>query len=354
MNTNDADADNKDQSLLKRRHSEYIELEAGLKNELINKESLLFLITRTRSQNLSKTGPIKDLSRKIEDLRQKLLRIEKKYLMTIDSITELDNQIIEEEKDYQSFSFNKNALIYQKSALYQEKIRLKLIVDQEKEKALLAKKQQHDKKKLKKLEQKLKNYKNIELLQEEILSIETFCATEEEKFKLIQRVTNVKSVGDIISHYSYLVDNKTRMYISVSSSISQIDKLNLERIRLSEELLDLKFHMDEPKGLESTDLVKIQEKFREKTKYIENYEARLEKMQEIIISAINTFSRVGDILRIKLGKIRNENLMKSIQTCFSCLSSMVEEIHSKQSASSKNKSLDLSYSEHIPNKILNF
>lgn len=344
MNLNDFEVKNK--NLLEARNLEQSELEAGLKNELIHKKTLLHIAERIKTQNISNTGPIVELRKKIAKVNQKIESSEKKFIMTVAAITELDKTIEAQEKTYKQIIYKKKALVSEKADKYKEKMRLKLSIDNEKEKNLIKAKQKENIKKLKVLETKLKSFKDIEALELEVLSFESFCLNEEEKFKTIQKITSVRNVGDIVNHYNYLMDNKQKLLDSVNLAFIQIEKLNNNRKHLSEELSELKYQLDDHKGLEASDLETIQLKFREKINYIAMYENRLLKLQEIIVLAINTFSRIGDLLGTnqKIGRIRIENLMESMNLCYKSLGSIIDEIKEKKENSSS-KSLDLSYSE---------
>lgn len=346
----------KDQTTLNTKISEYNNIEIELKNELAQKETLLHMIERAKADNISKTGPIIHMRKKLAEVKQENFAIEKTYMQTVAAISEIMNNFTKEEQDYYELMLKKDSIVSIKSKLYEEKLKLKISIDKEKERNELLEKQKNDMKKLKEIEAVLENYKNIELLEEEILSIENFCASEEEKFKTIQKVTNIKFVGDILAHYEYLMNNKQKLIDSVSNALVQIEKLNQDRIHLSKSLSNLQYQEDD-EVLEISDIENTKEKYHAKCKYIENYENRLERLQQIIIMAINTFSRVRELLKINknVGKIRIENLLETITICYSTFLKIIDEINTRKEIAkeeqSSSKSLDLSFSEANSNQI---
>ena len=330
--------------------SEYTELEIGLKNELINKETLVYMLNRIKSDNISKAPAILEIRRKLQAINHKLHSLEKKYIHIISKITELDKNIGEEESSYIHLLSTKNNLVSEKSSSYKERIKLKLCITQEQERNIIQTKQNRDSKKLKELESKLHSFKDMEILEEEILSIESYCHNEEEKFKTIQKVTNIKYIGDMLSHYKYLMDNKQRLLDSVSSALIQIERLNADRIEMSEELNDLKYQTDNHKILENSVIEEVKLNFKDKIKHIEDYEEKLEKMQKVIIVALNIFSRVAQMVGIekKIGKVRIENLFDSMRLCYQSLGKIVEQINDDQNSSnSLNFTLSDTQSNHL-------
>ncbi|OMJ85693.1 hypothetical protein SteCoe_12966 [Stentor coeruleus] len=346
----------KDQGTLNTKISEYKNIEVELKNELAQKETLLHIIERAKADNISKTGPIIQMRKKLAEVKQENFTIEKTYMQTVSVISEIMNDFTKEEQEYYDLMLKRDSIVSAKSKLYEEKLKLKISIDKEKERNELLDKQKKDMKKLKDIEAVLENYKNIELLEEEILSIENFCVSEEEKFKTIQKVTNVKFVGDILAHYEYLMENKQKLIDSVSNALVHIEKLNKDRILLSKSLSNLKYQEDQ-EVLEISDIENAKAKYHAKCKYIENYENRLERLQQILIMAINTFSRVRELLKINknVGKIRIENLLETITICYSTFVKIIDEINTRKEVAkeeqSSSKSLDLSFSEANSNQI---
>ena len=346
-------SDTKNEALLSTKTTEFCELDVGVKNESVNKESLLFMLNRLKEINITRLPVINKLRKKIQILDRKKANYEKKCFLAMSSTTAIEKSIAEEERLCLKLLSAKTTKISEKSNEYQEKYKLKLCIDQEKERNSLLAKQKIDIDKLRFIESKLGSFKDMELIQQEVLAIESYCAKEEEKFKTIQKVTNVRYIGDILDHYRYLMDNKKQLLDSVTMALAQIDRLDTDRVFLSEDLAELKYQTGEGKGLDSRDLEDIQQKFKDKERYIENYEAKLETLQKIIAFATNAFARVGKMLGIdKRLEIRKEHLLENMRICYETLTTIMQEIleEEEESGVSDSRSIELTLSAVSSNR----
>ena len=148
-----------------------------------------------------------------------------------------------------------------------------------------------------------------------------------------------------MSHYEYLIENKQKLLDSVSNALVQIDSLHREQVGLSQELSYLKYEAEDYKELETADLENVRENLRGKTKEIEFCELNIQKVQRIIIAALNAFSRIGEMLGIgkTLGKIKIANLLDLVNSCYKEFERIID-LRSREKSSSS-KSLNLSCTE---------
>lgn len=332
--------------VLKNKTHECEELQIGLENELVFRETLVFMVNRLKENNIENSKPVVKTRQMLAELKQSISSLQNMLLHINASNFEQEKEFKVITEDYTALVRHKKEVVKEKAKIYEGKIKMKLGIDQEKEKNQLILKQLQDKKRLKELEEKLNGFKNVELLEAEILSFEEFCAGEEEKFKKIQKVTNVRKVGEILDHYNYLMDNKDKLMDSVNYSLLQIEKLNADRIKLSEELCFLKFNTGE-QLLRHEELQEVGKGFEEKNNDLLDYEERVNKLENIIVAGVNTFSKVGKLLKIEkdLGKLRKTNLEKSINACILAFENLIEsgkEINDPSSSNNSSSEISLS------------
>lgn len=341
--------------ILKSKTQECEELQIGLENEKVAKETLIYMANRLKETNIENSKPIVKTRQMLAEVKQSIINLESILLQIKAANFEHEKELKTLTENYSALVSHKKQMVGEKSKIYEGKIKMKLGIDQEKEKNQLILKQLQDKKRLKELEEKLNGFKNVEFLEAEILSFEEFCAGEEEKFKKIQKVTNVRRVGEVLDHYNYLMDNKEKLMDSVNNSLLQIEKLNFDRLKLSEELCFLKFNTGD-QILEPEELQTIEKEFSQKNHDLENYEERVKKLEDIIVAGVNTFSKIGKVLKISqdLGKIRKNNLEKCIGACLEAFDKVIESSkESKDQNSSNNSSSEISL-EHNQSFRVNF
>ena len=330
--------------VLKNKTHECQELQIGLENELVFRETLVFMANRLKENNIESSKPLVKTRQMLAELKQSVSSLRNMLLHINASNFEHEKEFKALTAHYTALVRHKKEVVKEKAKVYEGKIKMKLGIDQEKGKNQLISKHLQDKKRLKELEEKLNGFKNVELLEAEILSFEEFCAGEEEKFKKIQKVTNVRKVGEILDHYNYLMDNKEELMDSVNNSLLQIEKLNFDRIKLSEELCFLKFNTGE-QVLRHEELQEVEQGFEKKNIDLLDYEERLSKLENIIVAGVNTFSKVGKVLKIEkdLGRIRKGNLEKCISACISAFENIIDsEKAIKDTSSSNNPSSEIS------------
>lgn len=334
--------------LLRIKTQECEELQIGLENEKVTKETLVYMANRLKETNIENSKPVVKTRQMLAEVKQSIFSLQNILLQINAANFEYEKELKTLKEDYSALVSHKKQVVGEKSKIYEGKIKMKLGIDQEKEKNQLILKQMQDKKRLKELEEKLNGFKNVEFLEAEILSFEEFCAGEEEKFKKIQKVTNIRRVGEVLDHYNYLMDNKEKLMDSVNNSLLQIEKLNFDRIKLSEELCLLKFNTGD-QILEPAELQNIEKEFSRKNHDLENYEERVKKLEEIIVAGVNTFSKIGKMLKIEpdLGKIRKNNLEKCISACLEAFDKVIESSKdSKDQNSSNNTSSEISLGQN--------
>jgi hypothetical protein len=314
-----------DQERLEQKSLECEELETGLKNELAYQETLIFMTRRLKQDNLKYSRPLISLRQKLAEIKTETFSFKNFLMQNQEKLSELEKEVKKSTETLNSLLEYKKRLVKEKSKVYEGKIKLKLSIDQEKDRNFLILKRKKDEKRLKDLEEKLASFRNVELLESEILTFEEFCANEEEKFKKIQKVTNIRKVGEILDHFYYLMGNKDKLLDSLQFSFGQIEKLNDERIKLNEELDFLRFSVPD-QGFRTKDVKNIEEYLKRKNNDLENCEEREENLQKIIIFAVNTFAKVSQSLGLepRLGKIRNSNLENCLKAVCDGLERLLE------------------------------
>lgn len=324
------------------------ELLAGLRNEKHYNETLKHMARRIKEENLSATQPLIEIRRKLAEIKQENFLIEKLNLQLTSTASEFNSKYEQDLNTLSTLQSTQQLSLSEKSQVIQSRIRLKLSVEREKQRNLLQSKISKDQTRLKSLETKLSDFKKIESLEEEILSFEKFCESEQEKFKTIQKVTNVGNVEDILNHYNFLIGNKKKLLDNVNLSLLQIENLHVSMNCLKEELEELKFKQIDSKGTKSMDLELVKDKLNAQDKNIEIYESRLEKFEMIIVEAINTFAKISARLGVhkNFTKLRRENLDDCVKACLNAYD-VIRQSRKIQEEDSSSESSELSFSETL-------
>ena len=333
-----------DQEILEQKNLECEEVEIGLSNEIIYQQTLNYMAGRLKKENLEISKPLIGKQQKLAEIRTELKNLRSYVKTHEEKIAELDKNFESISESFHELIEKKTSLMNEKSKIYEEKIKLKLSIDQEKDKNSLKLKQKQDEKRLKDLEDKLAEFRNVELLEAEILTFEEFCVNEEEKFKKIQKVTNIRKVGEILEHYDYLMGNKEKLMENLQFSFQQIEKLHDERVKLNDELNFLRFLASGDEGFIEVDVEEIEKGIDLKNKDLEDYEVKVQELEKILVFAVNTFARVSKALGLerKLGKIRNSNLENCIKAVVDAFNNFEEpaELDSAQVREEEEFSVD--------------
>ena len=324
------------------------ELLAGLRNENNYNETLKHMAKRIKAENISATQPLIEIRRKLAEIKQENFLIEKVNLQITSAASEINSKYEQDLNTFSTLQSTHQISLSEKSQIFQSRIRLKLSVEREKQRNLLQGKILKDQTRLKSLENKLSDFKKVESLEEEILAFEKFCESEQEKFKTIQKVTNVGNVEDILSHYNFLIGNKKTLLDNLNLSLLQIENLHVTMNCLKEELEELKFKQNDSKSLKSMDLEFVKDKLNAQDKNIEVYESRLEKFEMIIAEAINTFAKISAKLGVhkNFAKLRRENLDDCVKACLNAYD-VIKETSKIQEEDSSSESSELSFSETL-------
>jgi hypothetical protein len=297
------------------------------------------MVSRIKSENLTAALPLINLRKKLSEVKQETCILQKINLQLTSATSEFN---LEYEKNLKSWNMMKDAYsrnINEKTKIIESRVRLQLSVSKEKERNLLKIKSENNRERLKRLENHLNQYQKVESLEGEILGFEKFCEAEQEKFKTIQKVTNVGNVEEILNHYQFLMDNKKKLVNHVSQSLLQIEKLHVFMNRLKDELQELRFR-DEKNDFFNQDFENSKKKLKNQDKNIEVFDSRLENVEMIIVQAINTFAKVSRKLAVdkNFAKLRRENLNDCIRACLIGFSTILEKTQIQEENSSSESS----------------
>lgn len=330
------------QDLLKGKSLECSELEIGTKNEKAYTEVLKYLIKRTKDENLNTAEPILNIKKKLSQVKQEIFLTEKILMQVSENLSGLEKKYEGELEKFTKLKAVLGQFTEEKSKIFEGKLNLKLSADAEKKRNLAATRQENSEKRLKGLQSVLDDYKKIEVLKTEIQEFQDFCDKENQKFATIQKVTNVNKVEEILNHFHYLENTKKQLMNSVNSSLIQIENLNSQQKHLNTELEDLKFKSGFL-NLSEKEIQNIEKSVSQKEKHLEKYENRLENMEKIIVTALNTFSRVSEMLGFDqiFCKLRSENLLSCVNASYKKLKLIIEDARIEEEFISSSSDLSI-------------
>lgn len=331
------------ESLLKRKNSECKELETGTKNEQGYTEVLKYLINRTKAENLNTAEPINSLKKQLSQVKQEVFVTEKVLMQISENASELEKKYESELGKFSQLRAELDQFTEEKSKIFEGKMKLKLSAENEQKRNLAVMRQENSEKRLKNLQNMLNDCKKKEVLKTEIQEFQDFCDSEKEKFSIIQKVTNVNNAEEILTHFQYLQNTKHQLMNSVNFSLTQIENLNSQQKFLNSELEDLKFKSRFLK-ISENDIQNIEKSVSQKGKNIEKYENRLENLEKIIVTALNTFSRISELLGFDqtFSKLRSENLLSCVNASYNKLKFIIDNAKIKEESYSSSSDLSLS------------
>lgn len=315
------------QNYLKTKNFEYKTLQKKLKIHLQDQETLESMILTRKAEYAQLSEPINKKTKKIYKLTSKLEKISKEIQKENNLIFNIKKALNNDKKTLDLLSKLKEKKLKNEIKSLADKKKFRYCIRKEQEKTQILEKHTEEANELLKLELKLTKIKDSELISEEIKKIEAHCLREEQKFLEIQKATNIATVEDMYPHYMYLIENEYRLKDSVNEALRMIDEMHVQRENLSKRLEDLKLRsMSNHQSNKEIQLMK--EKFKKKIGFIDCHEEYVEKLENLVVLAMNSVSRLIYQLDLtnELGEITTENLYDCFRRCKNKLDILIEFI----------------------------
>lgn len=315
------------QNSLKARDYECKALNRKLKEQLKDQEILENMIITKKTQFNSMAEPIKNKKKIIETLSTLIEKhsrdIKKESGQIIQSTKELERA----NKYLNKLHEEKEQKIEIKIKTFADKKKFRYCMKKEKEKNQTLETHTNKAKDLLDLEFRLTKLKEDELLSEEIKNIEAHCLREEQKFLAIQKVTNIVSVSEMYPHFMYLIENQERLKGCVESTLRKIEDLSRIREELSKDLEELKLKTLNNQQY-NKEIQAMEDKFKLRALFIDNYEEYVEKIENVVVTSINSISRLVYQLDLvnEVGELDSENLMECFKRCRNKLDILIDFI----------------------------
>lgn len=214
--------------------------------------------------------------------------------------------------------------------IYEDQQRLKKYLELENKRHEMFEKTKKNNERLLEFEKHIARLKKQNILSKEHAKLNRMLEHQERKFRTIQKATNSSKIEDILPYYIYLITNKKNLQQALADSLQKIEELNKEKQSKYEEYNEkLKFIESNWFDLEIQEMkircVKDEENLDKKEK-------ELEKLNQLVLSAINTLSRLvfqlSEDLEVSVG-ISNINYVLGF--CCIRIEKLIEAIQSHQS-----------------------
>ncbi|OMJ66830.1 hypothetical protein SteCoe_36184 [Stentor coeruleus] len=315
------------QTYLKSKDHEYKTLQKRLKEHLQDQEILESMVIVRKSEYAKMSEPINKKKKKINMLSSELEKIRRDIQKEKSLIFQLKKDFRHDRQSLEALNELKEKKVKAEIKNLADKRKFRYCMKKEQEKNQMLEKHTKDAKDLLKLELKLTKMKDDELLSEEIKKIEAHCLREEQKFLEIQKVTNIVTVSEMYPHYMYLMENEARLKDSVNEALKQIETMNIEREDMGKQLENLKLRsMNNQQS--SKEIQFMEEKFKKRANFIDSHEEYVEKLESVVVTAMNSISRLIYQLDLtnELGEIMTENLPDCFRRCKNKLDILIEFI----------------------------
>ena len=332
------------QSYLKSKNNEYKVLHRKLKEQLRD-QLILENMLNTRKAELAKMSePINKKKKKINTLNFKIEKHSRKIQKESSGIFHFNKEIEAENKFLENIFKERENKIDSEVKNFVDKKKFRYCIKKEFEKNAMLEKHTNEAKELLELENRLNKIKENDLRNDEIKAIDAFCMREEEKFLEIQKVTNIVSVTDMYPHFLYLMENESELKESVEAALRQIDVLNKEREKISKELEELRFKALSNKN-HNKEVQILEEKFKQRVAFIDNYEEYVEKLENVVVTATNSISRLVYQLDLthEIGQLEPENLLECFKRCRNKFDILIEFIKKSDFDLTESVNTDINY-----------
>lgn len=275
---------------VKKTHKHFLKTKNDLTLENFYSETLKLMLKRTRELVKLEAVPInsknQDLSRinleikkEMRDLKQ--LQFEEKQIKK--KFKKMKMETIEgKEEKTQSLNFVLK--------IYEDQQRLKKYLEIENKRIEMFENTKKNNSKLLEFEQQIAQLKKQSILSKEHSKLNRMLEHQERKFSTIQKVTNNSKIEDVLPYYIYLSSNKNNLQKTLDDSLQKIEKLKQEKILRSLE------YNEELRIVENNwfdlQLQEMKRRCTEDEESLNKKEKELEKLDQLILSALNTLSRL--------------------------------------------------------------
>jgi DNA repair exonuclease SbcCD ATPase subunit len=332
------------QNCLKSKNIEYKTLHKKLKEQIQDQETLEKMLSTRKNEFGKMIENTNNKNKERNTIASQIEKYSKAELKYHNLISQYKKKIELEKKIIDKIEKQKENKIVAEVKNFADKKKFKYCMKREQEKNFMLEKHTNEAKQLLELEMKLSKMKENELLSKEIKEIEAHCVKEEKKFLEIQKVTNIVTVNDIYPHYMYLMDNEDRLKNSVNVALETIKNLSKERKNISDQLKNLRFKdLDSEYSIE--EIHKMEEDLKKRSTFIENYEEYVEKLENVFVTATNSFSRLIYQLDLadEIVQLDPENLEESFKKCETKLDMLIEFIKKSEFNITESINTDINY-----------
>ena len=315
------------QDYLELKDLEYRKMLERLKEKIIYQENLENMIVTRKKSLVKMSEPIRNKRKEINLIISELEKHYKTIQKETDSIKQYEKELRQDQQILEQVRREKEDKLKAEIKFLVDKKKFRYCIKKEQQKNELLELHTIEAKKLLKLESDLSKIKSDEKMLEELKDIESHVVKQEEKFLEIQKITNIVSVTDMYPHFVYLRENKARLKDSVNQALEQIEKLNVNRKKVSGELEELKFKA--MSNLQSNKEIQVKEEtFKQRMLHLENFEDYIEKLDSVVNTATSSLSRLMyqlDLLK-KVKEISPDNLAECFKDCKNKLNTLITEI----------------------------
>ena len=190
-----------------------------------------------------------------------------------------------------SETLQKEQSLQHKLKIYEDHQRLKKCIAIEHKINQKNEKTKQNTKKLQEFEFKISELKQENLINKELLKLNRHLDGQERKFRAIQKATNSSTIEDVLPYYLYLKTNKANLEKTLKESLALISNLSAEKKNLVNEFNVFKYQYKE--NIEKIDVATMENNLKTKEEELKNNENDLERLEMLVLFAVNTLSRVS-------------------------------------------------------------
>ena len=130
------------------------------------------------------------------------------------------------------------------------------------------------------------------MLNAELSMFENYIRERDSHFQKIQKVSNCANPSDMLSYYYYLLETHEHLKKTGDQYEVKLEELEKEALIHDKELTSYKFTDDDMNAVDPLEFKKMEEKFQEKSRIIDDNDKSLKKVDEVVAAAINSVSRL--------------------------------------------------------------
>lgn len=308
----------------KQREEELEETVEGLMNELHYQETLEYMLHCRKLNILAAKKPLTKLKKELTRVSSALSSLKMHNRRAKTASTIFQHSLSDLATTLQKSKKTQSEAIASDLEQLKTRKRLALLLDKEQQhNGELLKRKLHARR-LRSLEATMVRLKEEEVIADEVKQIENHVTNEERKFKRIQSVTNISSIGDMEPYWHYLAENRERLERGVAQAQSQIEALSQDRAFAEKDLRQLTLEAEERKRLNPREVEELEERLKVRLRQLEEGEAHVTNLLALIASATNCISRISFQLADKPETVGLQltNLTESLTHCATKLEQM--------------------------------